>query len=125
MRVVGKKVDWDNIPVQIARFANQAQTPISSGREYTVLTVSVFEDVMFFLVVDDQGEPRLVPSWLFDIVSPRIPRQWICNFDLGQGVSLVLGPPFIARDLDAYSRVVDRDPDTMYQVFRRSVPESR
>ena len=59
------------------------------------------------LVVDGSGAPAFLPEWLFGVVDAKVSGDWICNVSLGDELDLVLGPPFIARDLSAYNGLID------------------
>lgn len=113
MDAVARELDWTTIPEAVRPFAKPGQTFVTPGRAYAVLAVSLYKDVTFLLVVDDTGEPGFVPAWCFAVRSTEVPAGWICNVGLGEGVDLVLGPPIVARDLSAYSAVVDHEPDVM------------
>jgi hypothetical protein len=48
---------------------------LTSGREYQVIGL----DDEYFRIVDDTGEPILVPRTVFDITDDVVPEDWIWN----------------------------------------------
>ncbi len=70
------------------------------------------------LVVDGSGAPAFLPEWLFGVVDAKVSGDWMCNVALGDGLDLVLGPPFIARDLGAYNGLIDLERAAVEQFWR-------
>lgn len=87
--------------------------------EHLVHAASVYAGVTFLLLVDDIGSVAFQPSWTFETVDPAIDAHWIASTNLGGGVDLGLGPAFVARDLTAYSRVVDCEPEAVWPIHQR------
>ncbi|MCA9680627.1 MAG: hypothetical protein KC457_00400 [Myxococcales bacterium] len=75
---------------------------------------------MFFLVADASGTPTFLPEWLFHVVDSSVRSDWTCNVSMGHELDLVLGPTFVASDLDAYNSLVDLEPAAV-EHFRRYV----
>jgi hypothetical protein len=69
-------------------------------------------------VVDDLGYPGWKPAWLFDVIDSLIPRDWICS-TFHDDPALVLGPDFIARDLEGYAAMVELDPEQVGRFWNR------
>ncbi len=109
MRVQAVRFDWSNVPCGIAPFVSESQLFITAGQEYDVHAVSIYQQVVFFLVMDDTNNPTFIPSEIFNIVKGDLPVDWKCNFFPKSGVDLVLGPEFIAHDIEAYSAMVDME----------------
>lgn len=118
MKVHAKELDWKDVPQEVRPFISQAQTFITPGREYVVHAVSVYKKLTFFLVVDDLETPAFLPSWAFAVTSKEIPTDWICSADLGSEVDLVLGPKFIAGDLEAYVGMIDQETELLDLFWR-------
>ncbi|MEZ4398407.1 MAG: hypothetical protein R3B06_00205 [Kofleriaceae bacterium] len=109
MKVQAKELDWNNLPENVRPFVSKSQTFISARKEYEVYAVSLYRKVLFCLVVDDLGAPEFLPCVLFVVMSKTVPHDWICSAQLDEDVDLVLGPEFIARDLLAYSAMIDHE----------------
>lgn len=67
MRVRAKKEVHDRT---LDEFDNQYLSP---GKEYLV----VGYDEQYLRVLDDVGEPILYPRYLFEIVDPSVPGDWV------------------------------------------------
>lgn len=111
MRVRAIDVEWSKLEPAVMRFVSKSQTLLTPGTEYDVHAVSVYKGVVFVLVVDDLKTPVFYPSALFETACTETPRDWKCNLIRKDGVDLVLGPDFVARDLNAYNSMVDQEFD--------------
>lgn len=119
MKAVAKKLDWNQLPDEVQPFVSRTQTFITPGAHYVVHGVSVYKRLPFFLVVDDTEAPVFLPSWIFSLTSTELPKDWICNVGLGDDVDVVLGPEFIARNIDAYVGMIDQETDLVDQFWNR------
>jgi hypothetical protein len=70
--------------------------------------MSIFSGVVFVLIKDKYGIFTWLPSWLFEVVESYMPTYWITNF-FHDDPSCLIGPEFMASDLDTYSRLVEQD----------------
>ena len=120
MKASARKLDWATVPEEIRPFVSKGQTFTTPEKGYEVHAVSVFEKVTFFLVIDDLDTPVFLPSWAFSLTSKDVPEDWICNTDLGGEVDLVIGPEFIARDLEAYIAMIDQETKPLNLFWRRA-----
>lgn len=123
MNALAVTVDWRAVPESVRSFASPGQTAITPGKRYGVAGVAAYKAITFLLIVDDQGEPSLVPAWFFRVDTGAVPQGWVCAIGLGGGVDVVMGPDFVARDLDAYASVVDHAPEVMDAVLRYNAAE--
>ena len=110
-------VDWKKIPSEVEPFISQKQTFITPGKEYTVCSLSLYNKVLFALVVDDLNTPVFLPAYIFKIVNTVVPGDWICNLGLGGGVEMVIGPEFIAKNIDTYDSMVDQEADQVEKLW--------
>jgi hypothetical protein len=69
-------------------------------------------------MIDDLGYPSWKPAWLFDVVDPSIPGDWICS-TFRDDPCLVLGPAFVAGSLEAYAAMVELEPAQVEQFWQR------
>ena len=96
-----------------------SQLRLSAGKEYDVHAVSVYDGIVFVQIVDDHDHPDFQARVLFDVVDPSIPGDWICNVFPTGPVQLVMGPPFVAKDLASYCAMADQDWDVVQLLWRR------
>jgi len=97
---------------------HESQVFISTGTEYEVHALVVFEGGVHFQVVDDLPMINWYPMWYFEVVDPTIPDDWICNlFD--DVLQMVLGPDFVARDEASYNSMVELEWDATDKFWAR------
>jgi hypothetical protein len=118
MQATANEVDWARVSDPIRPFTSRTQTFVTPGRSYAVHAISLYEGVVFFLIVDDMDTPTFVPARLFTLDPSGMPPDWVCNASLPGGVDLVLGPDFIARDIDAYTSMIDQETDQIARFWR-------
>lgn len=116
MRVVARIVDRSTAPDDIHPYIRQVF--VTPGVQYEVHAVAVFEGSAALLVVDDIDRPTWWPTWLFDNVSSAIPSDWICAF-FKEEPSLVIGPDFIARDIESYGAMVTLEAEQVDKFWKR------
>ncbi len=117
MQVKALNIDWKNVPPEVKPFISHTQTFITPGKEYPAYALSIYVKVVFLLIIDDLETPVFLPSWLFEIVSPDIPKDWICNLRVDDDVDMVIGTEFIAKDLEAYNSLADQEPEQLDRVW--------
>lgn len=116
MRIVARNVKTSECPPALEPFLRQVfVTPM---REYEVHSVATVDGISFVSIIDDTGSESRKPIWLFDILDKSIPEDWICNLFPEQG-AVVIGPSFVAKDAESYSRLVDRDSEVTTQFWDR------
>ena len=109
MKAIAIELQAQDLPPALRPFVPQKQPFLTLGRQYVIYAVSIYQSAPFVLIIDDSDLPVFKSASLFQLVTRGIPRDWICNINLGSGVDLVLGPEFLARDLDSYNRMIDQD----------------
>jgi hypothetical protein len=119
MRVRFRNPSRDSYSDAEARYISPTQTYLSTSKEYDVHAVSVYNGIVFVLIVDDLEIPTFDPRVLFDVVDSSIPGDWICNIFPADPVQLVMGPPFVAKDLRSYGGMVDFDREQVDAFWRR------
>lgn len=116
MRMRARHVDATSIPTAIRPYLGQ--TFLTTGKDYEVEAAAVFEGLVMLQVVDDLGNPAWRPAWLFDLVEPTIPGDWVLA-SFHNEPALVLGPAFIAESVQAYGAMVELQPDQVRRFWER------
>lgn len=62
----------------------ESDYPLTIGKSYAVLGMTIFENVFNFLVRDDWGAPCFAPADFFELVAAPIPDGW--RFALRPGI---------------------------------------
>ena len=62
----------------------ESEYPLTVGKTYFVLGMSIWENVFEFLVRDDWGGPCFAPAGFFDLLTAPVPAGW--QFGLRAGV---------------------------------------
>jgi hypothetical protein len=119
MRVRFRNPKREDVPREEAVYISPSQIFLTAGRDYEVHAVSVYDRLVFVLVVDDKETPIFLPRTIFDVSDPGVPGDWICNVFPEGPVQLVLGPPFIAKDLDSYNAMIDQRMEQVTQFWKR------
>lgn len=117
MRVVARNVDWEQCPSEIVPYIKKTQTFLTTGREYEVYAVAVFKGLPSVLIVNDIRYPSWEKSWLFDVVDPTVPHDWICNLLHDEPV-LLLGPEFLAKDEESYGAMVELEAEQVDRFWK-------
>ncbi len=64
---------------------------LTIGKEYVVLSIEVRENIIYYLLVSDSNnQPGMHNAVQFEIISGKIPRNWI--IEKGSSVIFTLGP---------------------------------
>ena len=119
MQVKGRRIEFKNLSAEEAVYATPGQVFVSLGKVYTVYAVSVYDKITFVQIVDDQYTPVFLPRGLFEVVDATVPGDWICTVLPEGSVQMILGPPYVATDADAYTSMVDQDASQMERFWRR------
>jgi hypothetical protein len=107
-------LSWDE-----AAFVSSQQMFLLPDNDYVVHAVSVFDKVVFVQIVDDKDTPVFLPRALFELVSADIPNDWICNIFSDGPLQLVLGPVYVAKDVDSYNAMIDQEFGQVEKLWRR------
>ena len=118
MHAIARQVDLRDLPHALVPFETPGQVFVTTGREYGVHALAVFEGHVSLQIVDDLGHPAWHAAWLFDVVDPSVPDDWSVSIFRTEP-SLVVGPPFVARDLDAYARMVQLEMAEVDEFWKR------
>jgi hypothetical protein len=118
MEVIARKVDLAQAPASIARLVTPGQVFVTAGKRYEVFAAVVFEGRLTLQIVDDLRYPAWLPVWLFEVVDPTLPPDWICNL-FHDEPALLLGPPFIAKDQAAHASMVELEADQVDRFWKR------
>jgi hypothetical protein len=102
-----------------AFYVSPSQIFLSTVKDYEVHAVSVYDKIAFVQIVDDNDTPIFLPRVLFDVIDPCVPDDWICNVFPDGPVQLVVGPPFVAKDLISYNAMIDQEGAQVERFWRR------
>ena len=116
MRVIVRAFNLAECPAAIRGYLGQSL--ITTGNQYDVHALAVFEGITIMQIVDDVRMPNWRPGWLFEVIEPTLPSDWICTASASEP-SLILGPEFVAKDEKAYSEMVELDPDQVERFWER------
>lgn len=117
MRVIAKLVDRTQVPPDLIYSVSESQMFVTVGVEYDVHALSIFEGRASVLIVDDHGYPVWRKCWLFDQVETTIPADWICTLHDDEP-RLLLGPEFIAKDIESYAAMVQHEADQVDKFWK-------
>ena len=96
---------------------------VTRGREYPVYAVTVLLGIVWYYVMDDDGDPYPIwaPGPLFDVVDGTLPPSWRMGyFRFSRDNQYpILSFPEWADDHWYYERLVDRDPEAVEVLARR------
>src|SRR5690606_21206630 len=106
MKAVFRNPDMSRCPKRVEPFSRDPN--LTAEQEYGVHSISVYDGVTVFLVMDDLDYPAWLPAWLFRISDCSIPKDWICNSFL-DWPEFLIGPRFIANCQDSYTKMVELD----------------
>ncbi len=103
--------------------------PITVGKEYPIVGMSIIETSFFFLVRADNGGPLFVHAGFFDLFTAEIPSDW--RFALEPGINAsgrdlwshpgvaTWGYPELVEDPYHMDRLYEFDPEAL-AVFNRN-----
>ncbi len=102
--------------------------PLSVGKPYIVLGMSIAERALCFLVQDDNGYPTFAPAGFFECFIDKLPEWWLFSLDPGihaSGTDLwevvsvaTWGYPEMVNDVGYIQSLLEFDSDAM-EVFQR------
>jgi hypothetical protein len=100
--------------------SEQSERHYVVGTELDVHAVVVFEGRVQFCVFDRFGDFTGDYAWMFDVLDGAVPRDWIVNCFEG-AVSMVVGPEFVAKSVEAYQAFVELVPEAVQKMRERSI----
>ena len=119
MKVRAIASSFENAPEEALRsgWSKECNLHITTGREYDVYAISLFglpeygrPRILTFQIIESNS-PSWLPSFLFEVVEPSLPKDWECN--LFPSGNFVIGPAFVVETEDAYGAMVEQEPDAM------------
>ncbi len=120
MKVLAREVNLKECPPHIASlgYGQPHNVRITAGREYVVHAMSLFRGVLDLQIIDDIDYPAWYPAWFFDNSDMTIPSDWICNFQRDDH-QLIIGPSFLAKSEEAYTAMVQLEPEPVKLFWER------
>ncbi len=116
MKLRARTVDLASSPEAVKPYLGQ--TLVTTGKDYDAHALATYEGVVLYQIVDDAELPGWKPAWLFDVIEPTIPADWIAR-TFHDEPSLVIGPAFVAESLDAYRAMVELEPEQVDRFWKR------
>ncbi len=124
MRVLAKWNNWRNCPALAAKMlypSNGEYRWIKVGAEYDVHAVSVSDGIVEFQIISSEW-PFFYPAALFEVIEGGLPSDWICRTFNNGRLQMVIGPEFMAKDVESYSATLEMNPpqsDLFWERIRR------
>lgn len=93
---------------------NMLQYQLTVGREYTVFSVLFFEQLVRYLVADDDNMPCFIPSDVFRIQDNSVPFDWAAaNYKLKNGNLFLLGYSPLSDNYAELTSLLRQTPDAV------------
>jgi hypothetical protein len=122
MKVIAKYSDCKSIK-DIEKFGcfRESEIDITKNKGYEVHAVIFHGDIPYLQIINDVNCPVWLASVFFEISNTSVPNDWICNIasDEDDQPVLIIGPEFIARDVLAYDRMVELEPEAVTLFWER------
>lgn len=91
-------------------YSSITELNIKKDVEYEVYAISLFENNIYLQIINDANIPEWMPNVFFEIINNEMPSDWVCNFFLDDP-KLIIGPDFIAKDINSYNAMVELEPN--------------
>jgi len=88
------------------------------GSELEVHAIVVFEGRILFCVFDKFEDFTWDYPWMFEVLDGAVPDDWIVNCFDG-AVSMIVGPEFLAKNVEAYQEFVELVPEAVQRMRER------
>jgi hypothetical protein len=124
MRVAALRRDPLDAPPSVAPYAVPGQVFLTPGREYAVHAIAVYQGLVLFQLTDDTWQesrlPAWYPSWLFSLTDAAVAEDWVVGVFEAEP-ALVIGPEFVASDLESYEQMVQLHRSALERFRTRAV----
>ena len=103
-------------------YTDQSVFDLEKGGEYRVFGISVYRDVIHYLVVDRTERPNWYPAEMFRVTDVTLPVGWgvVSRPENVDGLQLLVGYGALVEDPTHYDALIERDPAAM-MIFSREV----
>lgn len=114
MRVAARHDSFAECPAGMVDlgFRPETQVLVTVAKEYEVYAISRWRGISYLQVIDDTGTLSWYPTWLFEVRDASLPNDWLCNFFESE-IEMIMGPDFVARDMEAYTNMVELHPHSV------------
>lgn len=138
MQVKAIRKITEETPTIITKLVHESQLFFTVGQKYEVYGVSILNGIPesyalamlngipYVQIINDVKTISWRPAWFFEVVDMSIPNDWLCNFiESRQGEqgnkmpSVLLGPDFVVSDMAAFNRMVELEPLSTDEFWRR------
>ena len=112
MRVIARQNSWRKGPALVGVVGPQEDgvyDEVKIGAEYEVHAITVFQGIVDFQIIVWHG-PFLYPAVFFDVIDSSFPDDWVCRSFNDSHLQMVIGPEFMAKDIESYSATVEKNP---------------
>lgn len=109
---------YEDLSDEIKTFFQEDFIDVTLDREYNIYALSSWENHFFFLIRSDSDFPAWPHSSIFSVTDSGIPDDWICTIRSGQ-VKMILGPEFVADDIEAYNSMVELETEAVKSFWER------
>lgn len=96
---------------------------LEKGKIYFVYGISIWEDVLFYLIIDQlPQDPIWFPAQLFSVVDNALPKQWYFNYysrDESEDLSAIWGYKELALDYEHSYYLLDGDSQAINIFLKR------
>lgn len=108
VEALAERTSWLSERLRAKGFSENSQMDVTPGRTYEVHAIVLWSGIPFFQIVSDAEYILWLPAAAFRILDGSIPVDWTVNqFD--EDIPLIFAPPFISRDKQSYSDMVEGD----------------
>jgi hypothetical protein len=111
---------FGDAPPQLKKLGWGAKTQFlfTVNSEYLVHAIAVCDGIATLMLVNDANWPQWVPSWATQVTEARLPEDWICT-PSDSDPTLLMGPPFIAKSTQDFSKMVELEPEQQALFWER------
>ena len=111
MRVIAKRNNWRDCSALLdGPFSPEdgVYDEVKIGEEYEVHAITVFKGIVKFQIIVWHG-PFLYPAVFFDVIDSSFPDDWVCRSFNNSHLQMVIGPEFMAKDIESFSATVEKN----------------
>lgn len=114
MKVICKFCDGQKLSKKHlqAGFSNDTSFDVGINSEYLVYGVSIWRNIIFYLICDDYKLPNWYPAEIFKLIDSHIPNNWKFTFNENSdeySVEAIFGYPELIDIEDHYVGLIERD----------------
>ncbi len=108
MKAIARLKGVDEWPTEVRAVEHPSQVFLEDGQVYEVHAVAVVDGMVLLQVIVADVFDKWYSSWFFETVDTTLPSDWICSV-FPTAPQVLLGPAYVARDQEAFTRMVDKE----------------